>query len=345
MRTLRRFIIAILIVYLFTFIAPASSWVGGYRPFEDGEATVVLQPHCLAGDCRGILTNVDWADEIDRAVAEWESVGSSFLFHREEEETYSDPCDAEYGTIVFILTDSRNICPGDGPSFFSPGRAEYDFNKARIYLNIGSHIVQDGRAYRIILHELGHALGLGHPDEVGQRVQAVMNSVVVHEELQEDDIEGLLSLYPPQPLKGFLGNPAPGDHVSGIGVISGWTCKAKEVVIEFSGHRGHTPYREEWKAGYGTRRTDTFDACGDVDNGFSLLFNWYHLGEGVHTVRALVDGRVLGEAEVSVTTLGEEFVREKSGQWTLQDFPEDGESITVRWSETLQNLVIVDHHK
>ena len=36
---------------------------------------------------------------------------------------------------------------------------------------------------------------------------------------------------------------------SGISVISGWVCEAEEIVIELNG--------TEWKAGYGTTRTDT----------------------------------------------------------------------------------------
>jgi hypothetical protein len=49
---------------------------------------------------------------------------------------------------------------------------------------------------RVFLHELGHALGLGHPDQGGQRVTAVMNSIVGNqEELSADDIAGGQYLY------------------------------------------------------------------------------------------------------------------------------------------------------
>ncbi|HUG11306.1 MAG TPA: immunoglobulin domain-containing protein, partial [Opitutaceae bacterium] len=49
---------------------------------------------------------------------------------------------------------------------------------------------------RIALHEFGHSLGLDHPDQVGQVVTAIMNSVSSDiDELQQDDIDGLLSIY------------------------------------------------------------------------------------------------------------------------------------------------------
>ena len=49
---------------------------------------------------------------------------------------------------------------------------------------------------RVFLHEIGHALGLGHPDSAGQHVAAVMNSVVSDQELlTDDDIAGGERLY------------------------------------------------------------------------------------------------------------------------------------------------------
>ncbi|MBK8476504.1 MAG: immunoglobulin domain-containing protein [Opitutaceae bacterium] len=47
----------------------------------------------------------------------------------------------------------------------------------------------------VALHELGHVLGLGHPDEDGQTVSAVMNSHVSIDHLSADDIAGIQSLY------------------------------------------------------------------------------------------------------------------------------------------------------
>jgi hypothetical protein len=49
---------------------------------------------------------------------------------------------------------------------------------------------------RVATHELGHALGLDHPDERGQSVNALMNSILGNlDSLTADDIAGARSLY------------------------------------------------------------------------------------------------------------------------------------------------------
>ena len=46
------------------------------------------------------------------------------------------------------------------------------------------------------LHEFGHVLGLTHPDEAGQSVTALMNSMVSNlDALAADDINGIRSIY------------------------------------------------------------------------------------------------------------------------------------------------------
>ena len=138
----------------------------------------------------------------------------------------------------------------------------------------------------------------------------------------------------PRTLTGVLENPSPASFQSGIGVISGWVCDAEEVVIEID----ELPL----DAAYGTSRADTTERCGDMDNGFGLLFNWNLVGDGEHTVVAVVDGVELGRATVTVTTLGEEFVREAAGRCVREGFPTPGETITLSWQEAQQNFVITD---
>ena len=49
---------------------------------------------------------------------------------------------------------------------------------------------------RVLIHELGHALGLDHPDQHGQHVNAVMNSVISDADTaMQDDIDGVQSIY------------------------------------------------------------------------------------------------------------------------------------------------------
>jgi hypothetical protein len=50
--------------------------------------------------------------------------------------------------------------------------------------------------HRVALHELGHVIGLDHPDEYGQNVEAIMNSIVSNlDHLSDDDIAGARALY------------------------------------------------------------------------------------------------------------------------------------------------------
>jgi len=54
---------------------------------------------------------------------------------------------------------------------------------------------------RVLAHEVGHVVGLGHPDEAGQSVDALMNSMVSHvDTLTDDDQSGAAALYGDGPL-------------------------------------------------------------------------------------------------------------------------------------------------
>jgi matrixin len=54
---------------------------------------------------------------------------------------------------------------------------------------------------RVMLHELGHVLGLEHPDAAGQTVTAIMNSRLSDlDTLMQDDRDGAVFLYPQSPL-------------------------------------------------------------------------------------------------------------------------------------------------
>ena len=133
-------------------------------------------------------------------------------------------------------------------------------------------------------------------------------------------------------VQGTLENPGAASFQSGVGVLSGWVCAAEEVEIALNG----IPQ----VAAYGTERLDTAGVCGDTDNGFGLLFNWNLLSDGEHEVVALVDGVELGRATVTVTTLGQEFLRDVTGTCEAEDFPTLGERATLVWQQNSQNFVI-----
>ncbi len=132
---------------------------------------------------------------------------------------------------------------------------------------------------------------------------------------------------------GFLDNPQPGGTYSGIGVLSGWACEAKNLDLRID---------DQWvvATSYGTPRSDTQGICGDQNNGFGLLLNLNLLGDGEHQITAMADGRDLASARFSVQTLGQEFLSGLSATYELQDFPGPGQHTQVSWEESLQNFLI-----
>jgi hypothetical protein len=71
-----------------------------------------------------------------------------------------------------------------------------NFDSYRGPIQYGPNYYAIGDIRRILLHELGHVLGLNHPDSAGQQVDAVMNSFVSNREtLSPDDIAGVQSMY------------------------------------------------------------------------------------------------------------------------------------------------------
>jgi hypothetical protein len=95
------------------------------------------------------------------------------------------------------------------------------------------------------------------------------------------------------------------------------------------------------RVAYGTTRSDTVENCGDSNNGFGFTGNWNRLGTGTHTIRAFADGAEFASASFTVTTLSVEFLEGASGEYTLPNFPQTGNNVTVRWAEPHQNFVIV----
>ena len=133
---------------------------------------------------------------------------------------------------------------------------------------------------------------------------------------------------------GWLDNPQPASHQSGISVLSGWLCTADSVVFEVNDTL-------ELEAAYGTERPDTAEQCDETDTGFGLLFNWNRLGAGEHSVTLVVDDMALETFPVTVTTLNEEeFLAGVTWETTVLDFPMDGESVRLVWQEAQQNFAL-----
>ena len=368
---------AFVVLYL-SLTVPAAAWIGAptYQPFPDGCATVIMHRFCM-GSIPCPLSGSEWQAEMRNAINRWHSAGSAFQFSSRAADAIDNPCMLRRLDVAIIWTDGQTVCPGDPPLSPTGGMAGstpalIGTSTARVYI-----YAEPGTPDQVIswllpvllTHELGHVLGLGHPDERGQWVDAIMNTTFgpdpTSPHLQQDDINGVRALYPPSTTvpdpepepppntrRGALENPAPNSNQSGIGVISGWVCDATRIVIDI-----HRPL-DNWSTkqvavltpAYGTDRADTQSACGDTDNGFGLTFNWNLLGDGTYTVFLEIDGFRLTDhgATVTVTTFfGEEFVDENmingaDTTYELYGVGRHGATVTIKWEKSLQNFVIVD---
>ena len=232
---------------------------------------------------------------------------------------------AQSTDIALSAVTAGAICPAADVDYFTvtaPGQGLVFVDTPR---GISTHgtIWQNGT-----LLASGLTGGSGRSDRLGTRVQAGL--VVIALQGQggaTGDYDVVVTFVP-----GYLENPGSNSFQSGVGVLSGWVCEAAVVEMALNG----VPQ----EAAYGTERLDTAGVCGDTDNGFGLLFNWNLLRDGEHAVVALVDGVELGRATVTVTTLGQEFLRDVTGTCEVADFPVVGETVTLEWQQNSQNFVM-----
>jgi len=78
--------------------------------------------------------------------------------------------------------------------------ADITFNNTKSWNSYRGNLWSNGTRdfKRVALHELGHVIGLDHPDDIGQSVSAIMNSLTSDlDHLVEDDIIGANTLYGP----------------------------------------------------------------------------------------------------------------------------------------------------
>lgn len=311
--------------------------------WPDSQATLNLQFGCPSTS----LTNWGpcWDDAAADAAIQWNSNAVQFRFFRQSPPIAANSCthtdglntgsfSAAFCGMTFGASTLAVTVQAYAPSTGALLDTDVLFNAGQQWSTYSGPL-QSGATdfHRVATHEFGHVIGLGHPDQAGQSVAAIMNSRVSDiDALQSDDIAGVNAIYPVlgSPI-GVLENPQQDGFVSGISVISGWVCSASRVDVEIDG--------VSTQAAYGTSRADTISTCGDANNGFGILFNWNLLANGPHTLVALADGVEFARAIFTVTSLGQEFLTGASGTCLVPNFV--GHNVTLQWQENLQNFSIV----
>ncbi|MBI2514186.1 MAG: immunoglobulin domain-containing protein [Opitutae bacterium] len=93
-------------------------------------------------------------------------------------------------TLSWVATNAR----GDGT--YQRTQSDILFNSKWTWDSYRGNLQQPEDIRRVAIHELGHVLGLDHPDQDGQSVTAIMNAYVSNiDSLQTDDLTGAQLLY------------------------------------------------------------------------------------------------------------------------------------------------------
>ena len=142
--------------------------LGTWNPFLNRVSFRVVRDSTAAQAFRNNTNNVTWGDDV---------YGDSFGDAVAVTRWLYRPSDNSIIEADVILNRARNWNSYRGNLRSASGGTLYDLR-------------------RVALHEFGHVIGLGHPNEHGQSVPAIMNSRVSNTDgLQSDDTDGARAIY------------------------------------------------------------------------------------------------------------------------------------------------------
>jgi hypothetical protein len=137
--------------------------------------------------------------------------------------------------------------------------------------------------------------------------------------------------------------PAAEMAVSGMGMISGWSCLGGHLHVEVEDMDGNI--LRTIPLAHGTDRADTAGVCGDQLNGFSAPVNWNMLGSGKRMLRLIQNSEEVATREVRVVALGEEFGQDLQRIVAVREFPAKHQTVVLEWREMTQSFEIFAIHE
>lgn len=142
-----------------------------------------------------------------------------------------------------------------------------------------------------------------------------------------------------------LGSPKSDEIVGGFGMIRGWACYDRAFPPATIGKVSYQVDNGKINSvPYGSSRGDVLGRCGRLSStaGFAVPINWNRFSLGAHTFTLYVDGQQAISHDVVVSGTGETFLRGLEAEYDLDNFPSEGDTTKVRWSQSAQDFTIVD---
>ena len=304
----------------------------GARAYEIGfpyyDAVVEMHVNIAGSSPSGARWNTAFAE----AARRWDSDADVRI---DPVNQYSDPC---AGVVPLTVNDPRNgvafrddLC---GFSFdedtlavtlrmfqlysdASIVEADIVFND-NVTWDVYDGALRPGRPdfRRVATHELGHALGLEHEDDV----PALMNSAISGIDApNDDDQSGVSALYGALAagdgsIELAIEEPVQGSTVAGVGNIRGWALGDSNILSVALYIDG----RYIADIPHGGTRNDVRDAFpvrpGSAEAGYSMAFAWGLLTPGSHQIRIRAidfEGRSAeATGSFTVNSFGTEFIGE-----------------------------------
>lgn len=191
--------------------------VGNPVVWDPPRVTMSLNLGSLSRGVTLVNSTTSWDTNVADALAIWNTIVPNFFTF---DTAVHNPCD--HGDMFNTVGFAHDDC-GDGfGDVIAFTRKTYEQRAEGVFVThadvmLNAHLCWNAYAgplqlcdrtldyaidlHRVVLHELGHVLGLEHPDEAGQTVTALMNrSISDIDTLTQDDRTGAAFLYPPLPI-------------------------------------------------------------------------------------------------------------------------------------------------